>query len=349
MDIGTTVWQIILAIWHFIISPAFFIPLIFPGLITVLVILLGAIWFERKLTAKVQLRYGPLYIMKPLGGIIQLVADLMRYLFQEFIIPREADKRVFVIAPIMFFTLTLLPVIAIPISATFTAIHSDLTMLLVPTLAALAPLLVIIIGWSSNNKYSFIGSLREGYMMMSYEIPMFISILAMAIAYNSLSLVDVVQKQTGIAWGVIINPLAAVAFFGAILMTSSRFPFDVSEAESEIVVGPYTEYSGIFFIFCLGAPYIKLYVYSLFFAEVFLGGWNPLVLPSTWGPTISAIAYGIIVLVKSGIILSIAVFMRTVFGRFRIDQVLKIGWNYLFGLSIISVILSLALVGLGVL
>lgn len=349
MDAVSVVWKVILAIWHFIISPPFFIPLIFPGLVTVLVILLGAIWFERKLTAKVQLRYGPLYISKRFGGIIQLVADLLRYLFQEFIIPRESDKRVFVIAPIMFFTFTLLPVIAIPLSATFTAIHSDLTMLLVPTLATLAPLMVMIIGWASNNKYSFIGSLREGYMMMSYEIPMFISILAMAVAFNSLSLIQVVQKQTGIEWGLIVNPLAAITFFGAILMTSSRFPFDVSEAESEIVVGPYTEYSGIFFIFCLGAPYIKLYIYSLFFAEVFLGGWNPLVLPATFGPTISAIIYGIVVLIKSGLIMILAVFMRTVFGRFRIDQVLKIGWNYLFGLSVLSVILSLVLVGLGVL
>ncbi len=345
MDPIATIWQIILTIWHFIISPAFFIPLIFPGLITVLIVLLGLIWFERKLTAKVQMRYGPYYILKPLGGVIQLMADLIRYLFQEFIIPRASDKKVFVIAPIMLFTLTLLPVVAIPISSTYAAVHSDLTMLLVPTLATLAPLVVIIIGWSSNNKYSFIGSLREGYLVMSYEIPMFLSVLAMAVAYNSLSLIQIVQQQTGIEWGFIINPLAAVVFFGALLMTSSRFPFDISEAESEIVVGPYTEYSGIFFIFCLGAPYIKLYVYSLFFSEVFLGGWNPLIWPINASPILS----GLVVLIKAGVVMALAVFMRTVFGRFRIDQALKLGWHRLFVLSILSVILSLVLVGLGVL
>ncbi len=349
MDAAATAVQIILAIWHFIISPEFFIPLIFPGLITVLVVLLGLIWFERKLTAKVQLRYGPYYIAKRLGGVTQLMADLMKYLQQEFIIPKDADKRVFVIAPIMFFTLTMLPIVAIPISSTYAAVHSDLTLLLVPTLATLAPLLVIIIGWASNNKYSFIGSLREGYMMMSYEIPMFISVLAMAVSYNSLSLIQAVQKQTGIEWGLVINPLAAIAFFGSLLMTSSRFPFDISEAESEIVVGPYTEYGGIFFIFCLGAPYIKLYVYSLFFSLVFLGGWNPLVTPLTPHPIINAILSGIVLLIKAGIVMAVAVYMRTIFGRFRIDQVLRLGWHKLFTVAILSVILAIVLVGLGVL
>jgi NADH-quinone oxidoreductase subunit H len=131
-------------------------------------------------------------------------------------------------------------------------------------------------------------------------------------------------------------------------MTSSRFPFDISEAESEIVVGPYTEYSGIFFIFCLGAPYIKLYVFSLFFSEVFLGGWNPLTSPVTAIPIISAIISGLVVLVKAALVMGLAIFMRTIFGRFRIDQVLRLGWHKLFALAIVSLILSLVLVGLGV-
>ncbi|HLN89929.1 MAG TPA: NADH-quinone oxidoreductase subunit NuoH [Candidatus Binatia bacterium] len=345
MDVIGVIWQIILAIWNFIISPAFFIPLIFPGLLTLLVVLLGLIWFERKLTAKVQMRYGPLYILKALGGAIQMVADLTKYLFSEFIIPKDSDKKVFILAPILFFTFTMLPVVAIPISASFIAVHSDLTLLLVPAFGTLAPLTVILIGWASNNKYSFIGSLREGYMMISYEVPMFISVLAMALAYNSLDLITVVEKQTGIMWGIVINPLAAIVFFGALLMTSSRFPFDISEAESEIVVGPYTEDSGIFFIFCLGAPYVKLYVLSLFFSEVFLGGWNPLFWPINANPILSGLA----VLVKAAIIMALCVFMRTVYARYRLDQALRLGWHKLFTLSIISVIISLVLVGLGVL
>jgi len=196
---------IIETIWQILTSPPVFIPLIFPGFITLMIVLLLLIWFERKLTAKVQMRYGPLYIFKAFGGAIQMVADLLKYLFSEFIVPKDADKKVFILAPIMFFTFTLLPLVAIPISSTFTAMQSDLTMLLVPAIGTLAPLMVILIGWSSNNKYSFIGSLREGYIMMTYEIPMFISILAMALTYNSLNLIQIVDKQSGFLWGIVLK------------------------------------------------------------------------------------------------------------------------------------------------
>jgi NADH-quinone oxidoreductase subunit H len=291
------------------------------------------------------MRYGPLYIFKTFGGAIQMVADLLKYLFSEFIIPKDADKKVFIAAPILFFTFTLLPIVAIPISSTFAATQSDLTLILVPAIGTLAPLMVILIGWSSNNKYSFIGSLREGYIIMTYEIPMFISLLAMALAYNSLSLIEVVGKQSALTWGIILNPLAAITFFGTLLMTTSRFPFDISEAESEIVVGPYTEYSGIIFVLCLGAPYVKLYVLSLFYSLVFLGGWNPLFWPLNTHPILPGLA----VLVKAALVMGLAVFMRTIYPRFRLDQALRLGWHKLFALSVLSVILSLALVGLGVL
>ena len=336
---------IIETIWQILTSPPVFIPLIFPGFITLMIVLLLLIWFERKLTAKVQMRYGPLYIFKAFGGAIQMVADLLKYLFSEFIVPKDADKKVFILAPIMFFTFTLLPLVAIPISSTFTAMQSDLTMLLVPAIGTLAPLMVILIGWSSNNKYSFIGSLREGYIMMTYEIPMFISILAMALTYNSLNLIQIVDKQSGFLWGIVLNPLAAITFFGTLLMTTARFPFDISEAESEIVVGPYTEYSGIVFVLCLGAPYVKLYVLSLFYSLVFLGGWNPLFWPLNTNPILPGLA----VLVKGAIIMALAVFMRTIYPSYRLDQALRLGWHKLFALSILSVILALVLVGLGVL
>lgn len=326
-------------------SPPVFIPLIFPGFITVMIILLILIWFERKLTAKVQMRYGPLYIFKHFGGIIQMVADLLKYLFSEFIIPKDADKKVFILAPILFFTFNLLPIVAIPLSSTFTAMQIDLTLLYVPAIGTLAPLMMILIGWSSNNKYSFIGSLREGYILMSYEIPMFMSILAMAIAYNSLSLIQIVEQQSTLPWGILFNPLAAITFFGTLLMTTARFPFDISEAESEIVVGPYTEYSGIFFVLCLGAPYVRLYVLSLFYAIVFLGGWNPLIWPLNTSPILS----GIMILFKAAIVMGLTVFMRSIYPRYRLDNALKLGWHKLSVLSVLSVITSLALIGLGVL
>ena len=320
-----------------------FIPLIFPGFLTAMVVLVGLIWFERKLTAKVQLRYGPLYVSKRIGGAVQMVADLLKFTFSEFIVPKGTDKKVFIAAPILLFTFSLLPVIAIPLSGTYYAFSTDLGLLIVLALLTLAPVFVLMLGWSSDNKYSFIGSLREGYMMISYEVPMFISILAMAVLYGSLSLIDAVNQQSFL-WGIVLNPLAAVAFFGTVLMTTSRFPFDISEAESEIVIGPYTEYSGLVFVLCLGAPYAKLYVLSLFYSVVFLGGWNPLF----WPLNSNQILPGIAILVKGIIIMGLCVFMRSVYPRYRIDQALRLGWHKLLVLSIASVALSLVLVGLKV-
>jgi len=324
-------------------SEAVFVPLIFPGLLTLTVVIVVIIWFERKLAAKVQLRYGPLYVFKPLGGIVQLVADLVKFLFAELIVPKGADKRAFLLSPVILFTFSVAPVVAIPLSSGYAAVKSDLTLLIVPALLTLAPIFVLILGWSSDNKFSFIGGLREGYMMMAYETTMFVAVLAMAVTYSSLSLIDIAGKQSNGLWGIVLNPLAAFAFFVAMLMTTARFPFDVTEAESEIVIGPYTEYSGIYFGLCLGASYAKLYVLSLFFAVVFLGGWNPLIWPLNLNPILPGVA----VLVKAFLVMLFCVFLRSVYPRFRIDQALQLGWHKLLALSVASVVLALVLIGLG--
>lgn len=342
--------NIIELLLQIVFSPFFFVPLIFPGLLTVTIAIVLLIWFERKLTAKVQMRYGPLYVLKPLGGALQMVADLLKFLFAEFIVPKGADKKAFIFSPILLFTLSVLPVIAIPLSGGYAAVPSDLSLLIVLSLLTLTPIFVLLLGWASDNKFSFIGSLREGFMMMAYEIPMFVSILAMAVLYehpqkfSGLNLADIVTWQSTGLWGLVLNPLAAIAFFGTILMTTARFPFDITEAESEIVIGPYTEYSSVIFGLCLGASYAKLYVLSLFFAEVFLGGWNPLIWPFTLHPILS----GIIILIKAALVMILCVFMRAVYPRYRIDQVLQLGWHKLLVLSILAVILSLSLIGSGV-
>ena len=329
-----------------LLSPPILVPLIFPGFLTATDVLLFIIWFERKLTAKVQLRYGPFYVFKPLGGVVQMFADLLKFTFAEVIVPKNADRKTFLFSPILLFTLSLLPVIAIPMTMSndFTVSFGNLSLVIVMALLTLTPTFILLLGWSSDNKFSLIGSLREGYMMMAYEIPMFISLLAMAVLYNSLDLGKIAELQANGLWGIILNPLASIALFWTILMTTARFPFDITEAESEIVIGPYTEYSGVLFVLCMGAPYIKLYVLSLLYAVVFLGGWNPLVWPLTTFPLLP----GLLVLLKGVIIMGLCVFMRSIYPRYRIDQALRLGWHKLVVLSLLSVCLSLLLVGLGV-
>lgn len=317
-------------------EPYIFIPLVFPGLIAAFILLLIIIWLERKIAAKVQLRYGPLYVLKPLGGVIQTVADLLRYLFQEPIIPKGVDRIAFLMTPVFLFGLAYLPLVAIPVSPTYYAFRSDVSLLLVLALTTLAPIFTVLMGWASNNKFSLIGGVREGYLVISYEIPMFLSALSMALLYNSLDLVEIAEAQRRI-WGALLNPVAALTMLLLMYMSTSRFPFEIPEAESEIVAGPYTEYSGIIYGLVMGASYVKLYVLSLVYSILFLGGWNPL-------PSNDTILAGTILFIKAFLLVAIGAFLRAVYPRFRIDQAIGIGWKIAFPLSLISILLSLSLI-----
>ena len=325
-----------------IFQPWIFIPLIFPGLTTAFLVLLGIIWAERKIAAKVQMRYGPLYVLKPLGGAIQMIADLLRYLFAEPIIPKDVDKLAFIFAPLILFGLSYLPTIVLPAGPGFTAISSDMSLLILLGLLTLSPVFTMIMAWGSNNKFSLIGGLREGYLVTTYEIPLFLSALSMAVLYGTLDITAMVEAQKNV-WGIFLNPLAAIVFLVLILISTSKFPFEIAEAESEIVMGPFTEYSGIFYGLVMGASYLKLYVLSLLYALMFLGGWYPL--PSfLQNPPFLA---GLIVFVKGLVIMFIAIFMRAVYPRYRIDQAIQIGWHKLVPLAILSIFLSLLVVYLG--
>jgi len=324
-------------------EPYVFIPLVFPGLIAAFIVLLIIIWLERKIAAKVQLRYGPLYIIKPLGGVIQTVADLIRYLFQEPIIPRDVDKIAFLLTPVFLFGLAYLPVVVIPIGPSYYAFRSDISLLIVLALTTLAPIFTVVMGWASNNKFSLIGSVREGYLVISYEIPIFLSALSMAVLYGTLDLVEIAEAQKGI-WGLFLNPVAAVVMLVLMYMSTSKFPFEIPEAESEIVAGPYTEYGGILYGLVMGASYVKLYVLSLVYSILFLGGWNPLPQPMLSNPLISGSA----LFVKSFILVAFGAFLRAVYPRFRIDQAIGVGWRTALPLSLLSIFLSLLLVMGGV-
>lgn len=325
-------------------TPQIFVPLVYPGLLTAAVMAIVIIWLERKVAAKVQLRYGPLYVTKRMGGVTQLVADLIKFFFAEVIVPRDVDKLPFKLGPALLLTFSLLPVVALPVSGQFEAFRSDATLFLAVALLSVGPIYVIIVGWASNNKFALIGGLREGYLLVCYELPVFISALAMAVLYGSLDLVELVRMQGPGLWGALLNPFAAVSFLVATFMSTSRFPFEIAEAESEIVMGPYTEYSGICYGLCMAYSYIKLYVKSILFALVFLGGWLPTVWPFTLDPTLP----GLIVAFKAAAVMLVGVFLRAVYPRYRIDQALQIGWRPLFALSTASLVWSLFMVGVKV-
>ncbi|MEM2203328.1 MAG: NADH-quinone oxidoreductase subunit NuoH [Sulfolobales archaeon] len=316
--------------------------LIYPGLIMIVIAAALLLWAERKIVALVQLRYGPLWISRRIGGALQGFADLIRFSFQEVIIPRRSDVIPFLLSPGLAILFSVLPIAFMPVSPYIKPpIHSDIGLLAAIAVISVAPIFIVLMGWASDNKFAFVGSLREALLIVSYEIPFIISILSMGVMYSSLDFYEIVERQSLLP-GMLLNPFAFLASFIAMLRVTSRFPFEISEAETEIVAGPYTEYSGLMFGLSMGLAYIKLYVYALMVSLVFLGGWLPIV--SGEGVISGFLIPSLIVIIKLTVVCLVAVFLRAVYGRYRIDQAIRIGWIHVFALSIVSLVWSIILV-----
>lgn len=320
-----------------LLSPVVFVPLIFPGLFTATTIIIIIIWLERKIAGKVQLRYGPLYVTKHFGGVLQLLADLLRFAFAEIIVPSAVDKFTFIAGPALLLTAASLPLAVLPSGPEY-YLFGDYGVLAALALLSLTPVAVMTLSWASNNKFALVGGVRECLLHLAYELPLFLAALAMVLLYGTPNL-TVIAEQQAATWGAVLNPLAALAFFIATLMSTARFPFEISEAETEIVMGPYTEYSALLFGLTMAGSYIKLYVLSYLFAALFLGAWHPF----GWLTSLYPALPGIAVLAKAFVVMAIAVFMRAVYPRLRIDQALEVGWTKVLALSLIAVVLSLAL------
>ncbi|MEM0366536.1 MAG: NADH-quinone oxidoreductase subunit NuoH [Acidilobaceae archaeon] len=311
------------------------------GFLGSLLIAMIAIWFERKTAARVQRRIGPYWASPKLGGFLNIIADMIRYVLQQVIIPTSVDKTAFILAPVAALIITLLPIVFIPLSPieTFWPIPSmDYSLLVALALTTVPPLLLIVAGWASNNKFAVIGSLRESYIITAYELIAVISILSVSASTSTFNLVSIVEYQAPLKWFIVLNPVAFLAAFLAILMSTSAFPFEIPESEHEVVAGPFTEYSGILYALNMGGAYIRRFIYSILLAIVFLGGWAPYTPPLDSGPLMGIIVPSIIVIIKASIIVLAMSFLRAVYGRYRLDQALEYAWK---------LFLPLALLGLG--
>lgn len=299
-----------------------------------------AIWFERKAAARVQRRIGPYWASPRLGGFLNLVADMIRYILQEVIIPRTVDKVPFVLAPVAAFVVSIMPIAFVPLSPYekfWPVPDMQYSLLIALAITTVPPLLAIIGGWASNNKFAVIGSLRESYVITAYELIFVIAVLSAAPTFLTLNVLHIVEAQSPFMWLAFLNPIAFLAAFLAVLMSTSAFPFEIPESEHEVVAGPYTEYSGILYALNMGGAYVRRFIYAVLISLVFLGGWAPYVPPSE-GPLFAIIVPSIIVAVKALIVVLVMSFLRAVYGRYRLDQALDSAWR---------LVLPLALIGLG--
>ncbi|MEE9115960.1 MAG: NADH-quinone oxidoreductase subunit NuoH [Thermoplasmata archaeon] len=312
--------------------------MVFVSIINLFIIM----WIERKMYGRIQDRRG---IMLPGPwkkthkgtGFLQNLADGMKLLQKELITPKNADKWMYDIAPAIIATTSILVFVAIPFSETFYVANLNGGLIFILAILAIAPFAVLLAGWSSNNKFTLIGGLRGAALMLSYEIPLILSVIGVILLSGSLNPIEIVQaqQQTSILgvenWYIIPLFPAVIVFMVALFAELERLPFDLPEAEAELVEGWLTEYSGMRFGLVFVSKWVRTYAGAALITILFLGGWSGPVLPGElW------------FIIKSYIVFVIIVWVTWSFPRSRIDQIVKIGWNWLIPIAIISIVIAAA-------
>ncbi len=315
--------------------------LVFPAvraLILIFVLLTGfayLTWFERKLLARFQVRYGPNRAGK--FGLLQPAADAVKAFFKEEIIPNHVDKPVYLLAPALALVPALIIWAVIPIAKGTPAIADvNIGILWILAVAGIESYGIILAGWSSNNNYSLLGALRSSAQMVSYELPLGLFLVSILILAGSFSLVDLVEGSRH-WWEWIWLWLAFPFFFICILAETNRSPFDLPETENELVAGFQTEYGGMKFALFFIAEYVNMISTSAIMATLFFGGWKgPFAAQYIWlGP--------IYLLIKVVALLFLFVWVRASIGRPRYDQLMKFCWQFMLPLSLVYVSVSAVL------
>lgn len=291
----------------------------------------GLIWVERRLLSVFQERYGPNRV-GPLG-LLQVAADMIKIFTKEDWIPPFADKVVFVIAPMIILASVLFSFMVVPFAPGIFVSDTNIGLLFFLAMSSLAAYSVVLAGWSSNNKYSLLGALRGSAQMISYEVFMGISLMGVVMLAGSFNLNDIVEAQRKV-WFVIPQFVGFVIFFIAGLAETHRLPFDIPEAESELIAGFHSEYSGMKFGMFFVGEYVAITLISALIVTLFFGGWLG---PSFLPPVIWFI-------IKTLIFICGFILIRAALPRPRYDQLMSYGWKLLLPLSLLNLLITGAIV-----
>ncbi len=311
-------------------------------------ILLGAsmintimlIWFERKMLGRFMDRRGAMHV--GFAGLLQNFADGLKLFRKNTFKPREADALGYYSGPTAYMVTSLLIFGILPISSGWSDGSLPLTLLLALVIFSFAPLFIFVSAWSSNNKYSLLGGMRSAAQMIAYEVPILIAVVAVVVVAGSFDLTTIVNEQQNYwFWGPLF--LALVVFVTGMLAEMERIPFDLPEAEAELVEGWNTEYGGMLFAFFMLADYLRALVGSILVVLLFLGGWTlPSYLPA--GLTSFPLAGILWFMIKTYLVFGLFVWIRASLPRVRTDQLLRVGWMRMIPLSLLSIVLAVVLV-----
>jgi NAD(P)H-quinone oxidoreductase subunit 1 len=317
---------------------------------------LTSVWLERKISAAAQQRIGPEYI-GPLG-LLAPVADGLKLVFKEDVVPAKADRLLFTLGPIIVTIPVFLSYLIVPFGQNLVITNIGIGVFLWIALSSVTPIGLLMSGYASNNKYSLLGGLRAAAQSISYEVPLALAVLAIAMMSNSLSTIDIVEQQSGygiLGWNIWRQPVGFILFWIAALAECERLPFDLPEAEEELVAGYQTEYSGMKFALFYLSSYVNLVLSALLVSVLYLGGWDfpiPIDTLARWlgispaNPVLQMIAacLGIIMTVlKAYLLVFLAILLRWTVPRVRIDQLLDLGWKFLLPVGLVNLLLTAAL------
>lgn len=288
------------------------------------------VWGERRLLALFQERHGP----NRLGilGLGQLPADILKMFFKQDWIPPFSEKFVFVLAPAIIMSTSLLSFMVIPAAPGFVVLDSSVGLLIFLALSSLGAYSVVLAGWSSNNKYALLGGLRAAGQMLGYEVFMGLSVMGVVARAGSFNLTHIIESQSH-CWNIFPQIIGFVIFYIAALAETHRTPFDLAEAESELVAGFHSEYSGLKFGMFFVGEYVGVTLMSAMMSVLFLGGWHgPLLPPVVW------------FLIKTCLLICSFVLIRGTLPRLRYDQLILMGWKYLLPLALLNLMITAGLI-----
>jgi NADH-quinone oxidoreductase subunit H len=298
-------------------------------LVWVVLFALFAVWWERKVSAHMQDRLGPM--RTGWHGWAQSIADTLKLMQKEDIIPSAADRKLFILAPYVVFTASYAAYAAIPFSAAYVGTEINLGLFYIISVSSIVVVGLLMAGWASNNKWSLLGAVRSAAQIVSYEVPVALSLLAVVMVTGTFDLQEINRMQSGsiLNWLLFAKfPLLLVAFliyFVGSLAEVNRTPFDIPEAESELVAGYHTEYGGMRFAFLYFAEYANMFAVSAIAASLFFGGWN-----SPFGAFLSGPIWGAVWFLGKGVFfIFVQMWFRWTLPRLRVDQLMYVGWKVL--------------------
>ena len=321
--------------------------ILIPGIGLFLVMTVNAmvaVYMERKVSAFMQDRLGPMEVgllgfkggKKFWGGIGQTIADAIKLLTKEDIVPDNADKKLMLLAPFIIFIGAFITFVAIPFSENLVVSDFNIGIFYIMAMSSVGVIGIILAGWSSNNKWSLYGAMRAAAQIISYEIPIGLSLLLVVIVAGSLNLGDIVQWQSNHRWFILHSPFTFIAFFIyfiSVVAETNRTPFDIPEAESELVAGWMTEYSGFKWAIFFLSEYANMLIVSIVASIVFLGGWlSPLAIlnigiPEKWMFLDGPILGFFWLMIKAMFLIFVMMWFRWTFPRLRVDQLMYLCWK----------------------